>query len=334
MNRAGDGDRAEPTLRRFAGGLTRRLGGPGLLLVVWIALVALFGLLAEHFLSAATFATLAARLPALAVVAAGMTLVIVSGGIDLSVGSVAALAGAMFGVALTSWQWPLAAAAAVAIATGGLAGLAAGFLVASLRIPSFLVTLGLLEICRGLAYAVTGSRTLFLGTAVAPLGRPLARLGLPPTVPLALLVVAAVHILLSRTVLGRHVVGVGANEEATHLSGIDTARVKGAVFAISGMLAGLAGVFACARLGSVDPNAGAGLELAAIAAVVIGGTSLAGGSGSCVGSLLGVLVIATLEAGLAQLGASEPLKRIVTGAAIVAAVAADGLRHRLGHSGD
>lgn len=320
--------------RRLAETPARRLGGPGLLVLVWIALVALFGTLAEHFLAPATFTTLAGRLPALAVVAAGMTLVIVSGGIDLSVGSVAALAGAVFGVAIARWQWPLAAAGAIALAVGGLAGLCGGLLVASLRIPSFLVTLGLLEICRGLTYTVTGSRTLFLGAAVEPLGRPLPGLGVPATAPAALVVVALAQWLLSRTVLGRHVVGVGANEEATRLSGIDTRRVTVVVFTISGLLAGLAGVFACARLGSADPNAGAGLELASIAAVVIGGTSLAGGSGSCVGSLLGVLVIATLEAGLAQLGASEPLKRVVTGAAIVTAVAADGLRRRLGHSDD
>ena len=109
---------------------------------------------------------------------------------------------------------------------------------------------------------------------------------------------------------------------------IDTAVPRVAVFVLSGALAGLAAVFASARLGSADPNAGNGLELAAIAAVVIGGTSLSGGSGSVVGSLLGVLVIATLEAGLAQLGASEPLKRMVTGGAIIAAVAADALRRR------
>lgn len=305
-----------------------RFAGPALLVGAWLGLVLLFGSLAEHFLSPGTFATLAGRLPALAVVAAGMTLVIVSGGIDLSVGSVAALAGAVMGVAVTRWQWPLAAAVPLSLGVGAAAGLTGGLLVAGLRIPSFLVTLGLLEVCRGLTYAVTESRTVFLGPAVDPLGRPLPWLGVPVTVPLALLVVAATQVLLSCTVLGRWIVGVGANEEATRLSGIDTGRVKVAVFALSGLLSGLAGVFACARLGSADPNAGAGLELAAIAAVVIGGTSLAGGSGSPVSSLLGVLVIATLEAGLAQLGASEPLKRVVTGAAIVAAVAADGLRRR------
>jgi len=305
-----------------------RLGEWGVLVLVWLGLVGLFGSLADHFLSTVTLTTVAGRLPALAVVAAGMTLVIIAGGIDLSVGSVMALAGAVFGVAIVQGGWPLAAAIPVAILTGAGVGLATGLLTVGLRIPSFLVTLGSLEICRGLTYAVSGSQTLFLGKAIRPLSQPFWLLGVPPTVPVALVVVAAAQWLLSRTIFGRHLVAIGANEPAVRLAGIDTAPPRVAVFVLSGTLAGVAAVFATARLGSADPNAGAGLELAAIAAVVIGGTSLSGGSGSVVGSLLGVLVIATLEAGLAQLGASEPLKRVVTGAAIIAAVAADALRRR------
>ena len=305
-----------------------RLGEWGVLVLVWLGLVALFGTLADHFLSATTLTTVASRLPALAVIAAGMTLVIIAGGIDLSVGSVMALAGAVLGVAIVQWGWPLAAAIPVAILTGALAGLGTGLLTVGLRIPSFLVTLGSLEICRGLTYAVCDSRTLFIGAAIRPLAQPIPLLGIPPTVPVALAVVVAAQAILTRTIFGRHLVAIGANESAVRLAGIDTATPRIAVFVFSGALAGLAAVFASARLGSADPNAGNGLELAAIAAVVIGGTSLSGGSGSVVGSLLGVLVITTLEAGLAQLGASEPLKRIVTGGAIIAAVAADALRRR------
>jgi ribose transport system permease protein len=305
-----------------------RLGEWGVLVLVWLGLVALFGALADHFLSATTLTTVAGRLPALSVIAAGMTLVIIAGGIDLSVGSVMALSGAVLGVAIVQWGWPLAAAIPVAILTGALAGLGTGLLTVGLRIPSFLVTLGSLEICRGLTYAVCDSRTLFIGAAIRPLAQPIPLLGIPPTVPVALAVVIAAQAILSRTIFGRHLVAIGANEPAVRLAGIDTTVPRVAVFVLSGALAGLAAVFASARLGSADPNAGNGLELAAIAAVVIGGTSLSGGSGSVVGSLLGVLVIATLEAGLAQLGASEPLKRIVTGGAIIAAVAADALRRR------
>jgi len=133
-----------------------------------------------------------------------------------------------------------------------------------------------------------------------------------------------------RTVFGRYVVAIGTNEEAVRLSGIDPRPVKLAVFALSGLLAGLGGVFNAAYLESADPNAGIGMELSAIAAVVIGGTSLMGGRGSVVNSFSGVLIIAVLQTGLAQVGASEPMKRVITGTVIVAAVVADVYRHRLG----
>lgn len=300
----------------------------GVLLAAWGALVAVFALAAPHFLSAATLQTLVGRTPALLVVAAGMTAVILGGGIDLAVGSIAALAAGVLGVALVDWRWPVAAAAPLAIAVGAVAGLAAGMMTVGLRVPAFLATLGMLEICRGAAYLVTGSRTKYLGGALEPLARPLPALGLPPTIVIAALAVLGVHLLLTRTVFGRHLRAVGGNRRAARYAGIDVGRVRITVHVLSGALAGLAAVLATARIGSADPNAGTGLELAAIAAAVIGGTSLAGGSGSCAGSVLGVAVIATLEAGLAHLGASEPIKRIVTGSAIVAAVALDALERR------
>ena len=301
----------------------------GLLIVAWLALVATFGLCSRTFLSTGTLVTVAGRLPALAVVSAGMTLVIVAGGIDLSVGSVAALAAAVFGVALVDWHWPLVVAAPLAITVGSLAGLAGGLVAVGLRIPTFLATLGLLEICRGAAYLVTGSRTKYIGVAIEPLARPLPVIGVPATVVISLVTVLVMQMMLARTVFGRHLQAVGGNPSAARYAGIATGRVRVAVHGLSGGLAGLAAVLATARLGSADPNAGMGLELATIAAVVIGGTSLAGGAGSAIGSLLGVLVIATLEAGLAQLGASDPIKRLVTGAAIIAAVAVDDMRRRI-----
>ena len=150
-----------------------------------------------------------------------------------------------------------------------------------------------------------------------------------PAFLIAVLLVIAGQLVLSRTVFGRYVVAIGTNEEAVRLSGIDPRPVKLVVFATSGLLAGLGGVFGAAYLESADPNAGMGMELAAIAAVVIGGTSLMGGRGSVVNSFSGVLIIAVLQAGLAQIGASEPTKRVITGAVIVAAVIADVYRHKL-----
>ena len=191
-------------------------------------------------------------------------------------------------------------------------------------IPSFIVTLGMLEMARGAAYLVTNSETKYIGPRVEWIARPVTGLGTSPAFLIALLlVVVAGHLLLTRTVLGRYMIAVGTNEEAVRFSGIDPRPVKLTAFVLSGLLAGLAAVFQVARVSSADPNGASGMELAAIAAVVIGGTSLMGGRGSVLRTFLGVLIIATLQTGLAQIGASEPAKRLITGAVIVMAVVAD-----------
>jgi ribose transport system permease protein len=299
------------------------------MLVVLVLLIALFSALSEHFFSRITFTTVANQIPALTVIAVGMTLVLIIAGIDLSVGSVMALGAAVLGVALVNWDLPLALAVILCLGTGLAAGLANGFISVRWAIPSFIVTLGMLEMARGGAYLVTGSRSVFVGAGVGAVGTPLPGLGLSPAFLLAVLVVVAGQVLLSRTVFGRYMVAIGTNPEAVRLSGIDPRPIMIAVFTLSGLLAGLGGVFHVAYLESADPNAGIGLELAAIAAVVIGGTSLMGGRGSVISSFLGVLIIAVLQAGLAQIGATEPTKRIVTGGVIVAAVILDAYRHRL-----
>lgn len=295
---------------------------------IWIGLVVLFGVLSEHFLTARTLGTLANRIPPLTLIAVGMTFVLIIGGIDLSVGSLLGLCGALVGLALVDWKWSLPAAMLLAVVVGMLAGSFSGLVSAGLEIPSFIVTLGMLEVSRGLAYLVTNSQTKYIGTSIEGLAKPLGGLGLSPAFLLALGVVVSGQLLLARTVFGRHILAVGANETAAHLAGVRTRVCKVTVFAISGLLTGLAAVFYTSRLGSSDPNAGAGLELSAIAAVVIGGTSLMGGRGSVVNSFFGVLIIATLDAGLAQVGASEPSKRVITGGVIVAAVVMDAWRSR------
>ena len=291
-------------------------------------LVLLFGSLSDHFLSARTFSTLANRIPTLAVVAAGMTLVLMVRGIDLSVGSVMALAGAVCGALVATYEWPFWTASLVAIATGAAIGALNGGISVGLRVPSFIVTLGTLEAARGLAYLVTNSQTQYLGESVAPLSSPLWTAGLSLAFLIALIVIVKGQIMLSHAAAGRHLIAVGSNEEAAHLSGIRSDWLKFWVFTASGALAGLGAVFYVSRLGAADPNAGSGLELSAIAAAVIGGTSLAGGRGSMVRTFFGVLIIATLEAGLAQVGVSEPLKRVITGTVIILAVITDALRTR------
>jgi ribose transport system permease protein len=294
-----------------------------------VLLVALFSLLTNHFFTAVTFTTLANQIPALTVVAVGMTLVLIASGIDLSVGSVLALGAALMAVARIEWHWPLWLAAGLSIAVGALAGLFNGVVTVRWAAPSFIVTLGMLEVARGGAYLVTESRSVFVGAALGSVGVPLPVIGVSPAFLIAAFVVAAGQLLLSRTVFGRHLVAVGTNVEAVRLSGIDPRPITVAVFVLSGALAGLGGVFHLAYLESADPNSGLGLELSAIAAVVIGGTSLMGGRGSVVSSFFGVLIIAVLQAGLAQVGASEPVKRVVTGAVIVGAVVLDVYRDAL-----
>lgn len=292
-----------------------------------LALVAGFGLVTDHFLTATTLRTVANQVPDVLLVATGMTLVIVAGGIDLSVGSVLALSGAVLGVALTEWQWPLPLALAAALGSAGACGFANGLLVTRWALPSFIVTLGMLEVARGGAYLVTRSETKYIGASVEQLNAPVA-FGLTGGFVLAIAAVCAGQFVLTRTVYGRHLVAVGANESAAWLSGVNPRPVRVVAFTLASLMAGLAAVTQTARLASADPNAGIGLELQAIAAVVIGGTSLMGGRGSVINTMFGVLIIAVLGAGLAQMGVQEPTRRLVTGGVIIAAVIVDYYRTR------
>jgi ribose transport system permease protein len=298
------------------------------LLMLWLALVATFGVATQGFLGAATLGSIANRIPALMLAATGMTLLMVSGGIDLSVGSVLGLCGAVTGMLMTDHGWSLSAAILASMTLGGLLGLCNGVVSVKLRLPSFIVTLGMLEVARGLAFLVTNSQTKYIGAAVEGLAEPFSGSVISPAFVAALGAVALGQGLLTRTVAGRHLIAVGANLEAAALAGVPVDRPRIGAHVILGILIGLAAVFNCSRLGSADPNAGVGFELSVIAAVVVGGTSLMGGRGSVLKSFLGVLIVATLEAGLVQLGVSEPAKRIATGAVIILAVLADTWRRR------
>jgi ribose transport system permease protein len=318
---------AAPQPRRGTGRYQAMVAEYAALVAVVLLLVVLFSAVSEHFFTRLTFTTLANQVPALTVTTVGMTLVLVAGGIDLSVGSVMALTAAILGVALANWHWPLPLALLACGGIGAVAGLVNGIVTVRWALPSFIVTLGMLEIARGGAYLVTDSRSVFVGGGLDAIGAPLPWLGLSPAFLVAVGLVIAGQVVLTRTVFGRYLVAIGTNREAVRLSGIAVAPVEVAVFTLSGALAGLGGAFHVAYLESADPNAGVGLELSAIAAVVIGGTSLRGGRGSVVASFLGVLIIVVLQAGLAQVGASEPTKRIVTGGVIIAAVVLDAIRH-------
>jgi len=291
-------------------------------------LIVVFSFATRHFFSADTFRTIANQIPAAMLVATGMTWVLIVAEIDLSVGSVLGLCGAMVGVALTQWHWPLWAALLGALGAGAACGAFNGLVAVRWRLPTFIVTLGMLEMARGAAHALTKSQTQYIGSAIEGIaGASVLGLSLPFLV--ALLVVAVAQVVLSQAVFGRQMFAVGANELAARLSGIDPRRVKVIVFVFTGLLVALAAIIDTSRFQSANPNAGTGFELQAIAAAVIGGTSLMGGRGSVVRTFFGVLIIAVLNSGLAAVGAKDETKRLVTGAVIVAAVIVDYYRRRL-----
>lgn len=297
------------------------------LLAVLVVLGLGFGLLSDSFLTGSSFSIIANQLPTALTLAVAMTFVLVIGEIDLSIGSVLALSQAVLGVTMAQlgWSWPLAISAA--LATGLLAGLVNGLIVVRWALPSFIVTLGMMEAARGGTYLVSGSRTQYIGTDIEWIAEA-SVLGLSAPFCCAVLLVIVGQAVLSRTVFGRYATATGTNHEAVRLAGIDTGRIRLTTFAMSGALAGLAGVMQVSRLASADPNAGIGFELDAIAAAVIGGTRLMGGKGSVVNTFLGVVIISVLASGLTQIGVQDPAKRLVTGCVIVLAVIADVYRER------
>lgn len=304
-----------------------KTGSLGLLLVLTL-LIIVFGLLSENFISVISFTTLANQLPTLTVIAVGMTFVLIIAGIDLSVGSVMALCGAVMGTVLINFELSVWTAVILCLLTGMLCGYVNGFISTRWSVPSFIVTLGMLEIARGGAYLLSDSQTIYIGASVETLSQPLPYISLTPALIISLVIVIIAHLVLLRTVFGRYIVAIGSNEEAVILSGINVRYWKTLVFVIAGLLAAIGGIFHVSYLQSADPNAGIGLELSAIAAVVIGGTSLSGGKGSIINTFLGVVIIAVLQTGLAQLGISEPAKRVLTGAVIIVAVILDVYRNK------
>ncbi|MBK1682131.1 MULTISPECIES: ABC transporter permease [Rhodoferax] len=314
---------------KTAGAARSQLGTYLGLAAVLLGMVIFFGSLSEYFFSAATFLAIANEIPALLVMSVGMTFVLIIAGIDLSVGSVLALSAAAAANAILQWHWGSVSAALLGLVVGLACGAFTGWISVAWRLPSFIVSLGMLEAVRGGAYVLTDSRTQYVGNAMAGLAVPWVA-GISSAFFIAVVLVFVAQVVLTKTVFGRYVVGIGTNEEAMRLAGINPSPIRIAVFAATGLLAGLAGLMQSARLEAADPNSGTGIELQVIAAVVIGGTSLMGGRGSVINTFFGVLIIAVLEAGLAQIGVSDPSKRIITGCVIVIAVIIDTLRQKRG----
>jgi ribose/xylose/arabinose/galactoside ABC-type transport system permease subunit len=281
------------------------------------------------FLTPANIGNLLVGVALVGIVAAGETLVMLSGGLDISVGSIVALAGVVSALVLTATH-NAAAAVFAGIAIGALAGLANGVIITTLRINALIVTLATLSIYLGLTYIVADGKAVgATDTAFAWLGNG-GILGVPNPIILLVVVFLVGHFVLTYTTIGRNIYAMGGNAEAARLSGLNLSRYRIALYTVSGLLAGISGVVLTARLGSGQPIAGAGLELTAIAAVVLGGTSLSGGIGSMFGTAIGVLVLGTLSNGLILLRIPAFYQYLARGAVLLLAVGLDHYRGRLG----
>ncbi|MEM9825794.1 MAG: ABC transporter permease [Planctomycetota bacterium] len=301
----------------------------GGLVTALVLLIAFFSVATDSFFQMGTARLIANQIPQLTLLAVGMTLVLVIGQIDLSVGSVMALCGATLGVLMVRHDWSLGSAIVACLLAGATCGLATGVISIGFRIPSFIVSLGMLEIARGTTRRLLDSNTLMIGSDVAIISEPVAGIALSPAFLIAIAAVLAIHFVLTSTVLGRYCVAIGTNAEAVRMSGIRTAPYAIGVFVISGLLCGLASLAPTSLMEAADPGAGIGIELSAIAACVIGGTSLMGGRGNAISTFLGVLVIAVLQTGLSRMSVEDANKQIVTGGVIIIAVLIDTVRRRL-----
>ncbi|TBO58413.1 ABC transporter permease [Streptomyces kasugaensis] len=292
-----------------------------------LALVVVMAVLSRDFLNGQNLLNVGVQASVTAILAFGVTFVIVSAGIDLSVGSVAALAATVVAWAATNEGLPVWIAVLLGLAVGVAAGLVSGALVAYGRLPAFIATLAMLSIGRGLALVISGGSPIAFPTSVSRLGDTLGGwLPVPVLVMIAMGLIAA--LILARTYAGRAMFAIGGNEEAARLSGINVRRRKLVIYALSGLFAAVAGIVLAARLTSAQPQAAGGYELDAIAAVVIGGASLSGGSGKASGTLIGALILAVLRNGLNLLSVSAFWQQVATGLVIALAVLLDTLRRR------
>jgi ribose transport system permease protein len=301
------GARAGRQLGTFAGLIT-------LCVILWVA--------TPHFLTVSNLLNVLEQTALNAVVAVGMTFVIISGGIDLSVGSVLAVAGIALALALEAGV-PAPVAIAAALAVGSGCGLANGLLVTVGRLPPFIATLGMMSVARGAALMLAEGRPISgFGDGFRAIATDRV-LGIPAPVLITIVIYAVAHFVLTRTVFGRTTYAIGGNEEAARLSGVDVRFHKTAVYGVAGLTSAAAAVVLTARLNSAQPTAGTMYELDAIAATVIGGSSLLGGEGSLAGTLIGALIMGVLRNGLNLLNVSSFLQQVVIGIVIIAAVTID-----------
>jgi ribose transport system permease protein len=317
-------ERAGGTLRERLSGVISQLAAAGALIVVFVFL----SIASPVFLSADNLYNIGVQTSYTAVIAIGITLVIITAGIDLSVGSVAALSGVVGVVLMAKAGVPVVLAILGGILVGAACGLVNGLLVSVAGLNPFIATLGMLSVARGLVYIPTNAKSVFgVPDSFRLLGQ-----GVIGSIPIPIIVVAVVavagYVVLARTKLGRYAYAMGSNREAARLSGIPIRRYLTVVYVISGALAGFGGMIASSQVASGQPNFGIGLELDAIAAAVIGGASLFGGQGTVVGTLIGAFLIALIRNGSVLLDVNIYYQQVIIGVVIWVAVLWDQYRRR------
>ena len=327
-------DTAAPAAKsgpRISGAFHRLLAFSGL-----IALVMVFSFASPNFMQTQNVLAILQATSVNGVLAIAATLVIITGGIDLSVGTLMTFCAVITGVVLTFLGLPLPLGILASILAGTASGLVSGTIIAKLKVPPFIATLGMMLILKGLSLVISGTKPIYfndtpgfnqiaLGSWV---GTVFPAVPLPNGVLILFLVALLAAFVLGKTQLGRYTFALGSNEEAVRLSGVNIDRWKIAVYATAGGICGVAGLLIASRLNSAQPALGQGYELDAIAAVVIGGTSLSGGRGTVIGTLIGALIISVLANGLRILSVPQEWQTVVTGLIIILAVYADILRRR------
>ena len=319
------------TASRVSGAQHRLLAFSGL-----IALMVGFSLASPNFLQTANIITILQATSVNGVLAVAATLVIISGGIDLSVGTLMTFCAVIAGVLMTNLGLPIWIGVPGGLLAGLLCGSLSGFFIAKLKIPPFIATLGMMLIYKGLSLAICGAKPIYFTSTPgftqistgSLIGMVIPGLPIPNGVLILFLVAAIAAFILGRTVLGRFVFALGSNEEALRLSGVNTGNWKIAVYGLAGAVCGIAGILIASRINSAQPAIGQGYELDAIAAVVIGGTSLSGGRGTMLGTMIGALIISVVANGLRILSVPQEWQIVVTGSIIILAVYLDILRRR------